>query len=91
MSNLRRGAVLISALGAALSMVADPISAAASRLRGEARDYYPRSTQRRVSSTRFNNPPSYRPAIRYVKLAPIVDGVRMRWERGVLVPRVKQS
>lgn len=39
--------------------------------------------------SRCPGPARTRPAVKYLTASPVVNGVRMRWEKGRLVPRVK--
>lgn len=88
MSFFNRRASLLAALAASLMATNPGIAAAMGHLDDFIRAPRPsggrRPRPRKITLGRFCN---HRGAAGYAKLSPPVDGVRMRWQDGVLVPR----
>lgn len=79
-----RSSLSMSALLAALGSMAFLGKAAAYE---QASNRFAQDAAKPTSRIRRAGPVRYRPAAPYLQAAPKVDGVRMRWEKGRLVPR----
>ena len=82
MSFFNRRVSLLAALAAAFSITQGGTRAAPHRVDD---DRYGANVRHRGS--RWQGSPRIRKAIGYAKLSPLIDGVRMRWQDGELVPR----